>query len=171
MICNMVPELKLCIISKSKYMKPEIREAEKEDLEGVLDLYALPDMDNGKRLKHDEALKIFSKMKNYPWYKLFIAIDPEKRAIIGTYTLLVADNLVHLGMPSAYVESVIVAPAYRSAGVGKAMMEHARNLCRDAGCSKMALSSRLSRDRAHAFYEKLGFKKHGYSFYMEIDEE
>jgi hypothetical protein len=44
------------------------------------------------------------------------------------------------------------------------MMEHARALCRAAGCYKMALSSNLTRERAHAFYDSLGFARHGYSF-------
>ena len=49
-------------------------------------------------------------------------------------------------------------------GVGKAMMEHAREQCRLAGCYKLALSSNLRREAAHRFYEALGFERHGYSF-------
>jgi GNAT superfamily N-acetyltransferase len=44
------------------------------------------------------------------------------------------------------------------------MMEFARSRCREAGCYKMALSSNLERDAAHAFYDTLGFERHGYSF-------
>ena len=43
-------------------------------------------------------------------------------------------------------------------------MEHAREQCRAAGCYKMALSSNLKREGAHAFYDSLGFERHGYSF-------
>jgi predicted GNAT family acetyltransferase len=35
---------------------------------------------------------------------------------------------------------------------------------REAGCYKMALSSNVKRAAAHAFYESLGFERHGYSF-------
>lgn len=37
-------------------------------------------------------------------------------------------------------------------------------LAHKKGCYKAALSSNLKRERAHAFYESLGFERHGYSF-------
>jgi GNAT superfamily N-acetyltransferase len=48
--------------------------------------------------------------------------------------------------------------------VGRAMMAHAIEQCRKAGCYKLALSSNLKREDAHRFYESLGFERHGYSF-------
>ena len=39
------------------------------------------------------------------------------------------------------------------------MMAFARELCRKAGCYKMALSSNLRRERARAFYDGLGFER------------
>jgi GNAT superfamily N-acetyltransferase len=44
------------------------------------------------------------------------------------------------------------------------MMEHARALAREAGCYKLALSSNQKRVEAHAFYERIGFERHGFSF-------
>ena len=46
----------------------------------------------------------------------------------------------------------------------RAMMEHAREACRKAGCYKLALSSNLRREDAHKFYDSLGFERHGFSF-------
>jgi predicted GNAT family acetyltransferase len=40
--------------------------------------------------------------------------------------------------------------------------------CKESGCYKLMLSSNIKRDLAHQFYEKLGFKKHGYSFTIEF---
>jgi GNAT superfamily N-acetyltransferase len=48
------------------------------------------------------------------------------------------------------------------------MVRQAIELCRDKGCYKLALSSNSRRSRAHAFYESLGFKRHGYSFVAEL---
>lgn len=39
---------------------------------------------------------------------------------------------------------------------------------RPAHCYKVTLSAYLKRDRAHRFYESLGFTKHGYSFLLEV---
>ena len=35
----------------------------------------------------------------------------------------------------------------------------------------MALSSNLKREAAHAFYESLGFEKHGYSFRVVFEQK
>ena len=35
------------------------------------------------------------------------------------------------------------------------------------GCYKLALSSNRRRERAHAFYESLGFERHGVSFVID----
>ena len=44
------------------------------------------------------------------------------------------------------------------------MMQDALARCGERGCYKAALSSNLTRERAHAFYESLDFERHGYSF-------
>jgi hypothetical protein len=48
------------------------------------------------------------------------------------------------------------------------MMAFARNRCREKGCYKLVLSSNGKRERAHAFYESLGFARHGYSFRLDL---
>ena len=85
-------------------------------------------------------------------------------AIAGTYALLVLDNLAKRGARTGIVEDVAVLPARQGQGIGRAMMAHAREQCRAAGCYKLSLSSNLCRQAAHRFYESLGFERHGYSF-------
>jgi uncharacterized damage-inducible protein DinB/GNAT superfamily N-acetyltransferase len=145
-----------------------IRPATKADLPGVLELYAQPGLDEGAVLPIAEAQRIFDGFARYPDYVLYVAeLDAE---IIGTFALLVMDNLAHLGAPSAVVEDVAVDPAHRGRGIGQAMMAHALSVCRDKGCYKVALSSNLKRERAHAFYDSLGFERHGYSFRLDPRE-
>jgi GNAT superfamily N-acetyltransferase len=79
-------------------------------------------------------------------------------------------NLSHLGAPSAIVEDVVVAPSLQGNGIGKAMMQFALGLCRDKGCYKLMLSSNAKREHAHAFYESLGFERHGFSFRIDVHE-
>ena len=143
-----------------------IEEAKQSDLPAILHLYSLPDMDNGKVLTVSEASKIFAKINNYPNYKIYVAKENGK--VIGTFSLLIVENIIHQGHSSGLVESVMVHPDYRSLGIGKKMMEYAMQKSREAGCYKMSLSSRTSREKAHLFYERLGFKKHGYSFWTEL---
>jgi GNAT superfamily N-acetyltransferase len=147
-------------------MNITIEEAKRNDLQAILDLFALPDMDNGNVLSIDEAGKIFDKMSQYPNYKTYIARDHQ--IIVGTFSLIIVENIIHCGGASGLVESVVVDNRYRSKGIGKMMMEFAIQKCKESKCYKMSLSSKLIRERAHSFYENLGFKRHGYSFLIEL---
>jgi GNAT superfamily N-acetyltransferase len=138
------------------------------DLPAVLRIYAQPELDAGAVLSLEEARARFQRFSTYPCYRLYVAeLDG---AVVGTFALLIMDNLAHLGAPSGIVEDVGVLPEHRGRGVGRAMMLKARELCAEAGCYKLALSSNLRRTEAHAFYESLGFRKHGYSFIVESGE-
>lgn len=144
------------------------RLATKADLPGVLRLYAQPDLDDGATLPLHDAERIFERMARYPDYRMYVAVcDAE---IVGTYSLLIMDNLAHQGTPSGIIEDVAVDPAWHGRGIGKLMMRHALALCGEKGCYKAALSSNLRRERAHAFYESLGFERHGYSFRVLFDQ-
>jgi GNAT superfamily N-acetyltransferase len=144
-----------------------IREACEADLSAVLALYAQPEIDDGDVLDVDSARAIFRRFAAYPDYRLFVAhVDG---VVVGSYALLVMDNLGHLGAPSAVVEDVVVEPAQQGKGIGKAMMQHALTEARRRRCYKLTLSSNMRRERAHAFYEGLGFRRHGYSFLVELE--
>jgi len=147
-------------------VKIEIQEAKAEDLPAIFSLYAQPDIDNGKVLSAEEAQKIFTRIKCYPNYRIFVA--KAKGEILGTFALLIMDNLAHMGAPSGIVEEVAVHPNWQGKEIGKQMMEFAMNRCRKMGCYKLALSSNLKREAAHRFYESLGFQKHGYSFLVAL---
>jgi GNAT superfamily N-acetyltransferase len=149
-------------------MKLQIRKATANDLPAVLALYAQPDMDDGRVLPLQEAQQLLSQFARYPDYHLYVACDETQPAnTVGTFALLVMHNLAHCGTPSAIIEDVVVSPRHQNLGIGRRMMEHARELARQAGCYKLVLSSNQKRERAHAFYESLGFQRHGLSFLIE----
>jgi GNAT superfamily N-acetyltransferase len=145
-----------------------IRQADAADIPGVLGLYAQPDLDDGKVLAVDQAVALWERFARYPDYTLYVAEQDD--AIVGTFALLVMDNLGHLGTPSGIVEDVVVAPARQSNGIGAAMMRFALECCRQKRCYKLVLSSNAKRVRAHAFYESLGFERHGYSFRVDLEK-
>jgi ribosomal protein S18 acetylase RimI-like enzyme len=140
----------------------DCREATRADLPAILQLLAQPELDDGKTLALADAERIFERMARYPDYRVYVAIHDNR--IVGTFALLIMDNLGHQGAPSGVIEDVAVDPACHGQGIGGAMMRHALRLGGEKGCYKVALSSNLSRARAHAFYESLGFERHGYSF-------
>ena len=143
-----------------------VRKAGAADIAAVLALYAQPDLDDGKILDAEEGVALFARFSRYPDYTLYVA--EQDREIVGSFALLVMDNLGHLGSPSGIVEDVVVAPARQSSGIGAAMMRFALERCAQKRCYKLVLSSNAKRVRAHAFYESLGFERHGYSFRIDL---
>lgn len=147
-------------------MEISIMEAAENDVISILNLYKNA-LDKDKRiLTVEEATLILKKMSQYPDYHLYIA--KFEGEIIGSFALLIMDNLAHFGTPSAIVEDVVVAENVQNKGIGKQMMEFAMKKAKEKGCYKMVLSSNLIRTDAHRFYERLGFEKHGFSFKIDL---
>ena len=146
-------------------MSVHIRQAESADVAAVLALYAQIDFNNDDVLSEAAAQKIFAEFSRYPSYRLFVAMNGTQ--VVGSYALLVMHNMAHGGMPSAVVEDVVVASAFQGRGIGRQLMDHAKEQAKSAGCYKLALSSNRKRHAAHAFYESLGFDQHGLSFVIE----
>ncbi|HBL16456.1 MAG: hypothetical protein A2X36_06020 [Elusimicrobia bacterium GWA2_69_24] len=142
-----------------------IREAREADLPAILAVYRSAGLERGRGLSLDTALRVFRRMKGYPDYRVFVAVLDG--AVVGTFALLIMENLANGGLPSAVVEDVAVAADRQGQGIGGRMMAFALERCRRRGCYKMALSSNEKRTATHRFYESLGFARHGFSFRVE----
>ena len=143
-----------------------IRLATEQDLPAILELYRDAQIDGESGFTAAEAITHFALLKSYPYFNVFVAVAGEM--IVGTYELVILDNMAKQGRKSGVVEDVAVHPEHQGVGVGRAMMQHALEQCRLAGCYKMTLSSNVKREGAHRFYDSLGFSRHGYSFQVEF---
>ena len=150
-------------------MQVTVRVAEKGDLPGILAVYAQPELDAGELLTLEQAERIYNIFQQYPSYHLYVAVAGTR--IVGTFALLIMDNLAHLGKKSAVVEDVGVLPEFQGQGVGKIMMQFAMQEAKKNSCYKLGLSSNAKRERAHQFYDSLGFERHGYSFRVDFPGE
>lgn len=144
-----------------------LRRATAADIPSVQALYAGAGLDGGTPLSSAEAVDIFARFSRYPSYHLWVAEGP-RGVVVATYALLIADNIAHSGRPFAIVEQVAVAPELRGRGIGKALMRHAMDEARGAGCYKLVLTSHVARTDAHAFYDRLGFERHGFGFVVDL---
>lgn len=59
--------------------------------------------------------------------------------------------------PHAEVGGLVVDEDSRNAGVGRLLMERAEQWAREKGYSEVVLRSNVIRERAHKFYESLGY--------------
>ena len=140
-----------------------VRRAKKPDLPAVLGLYG--ELNHGRVAPLPQAEALLARLDAYPDYGLYVAETGGR--IVGTFCLVILDNIAHWGMPSALVESVVVAEAERGTGLGRRMMREAGRLAAEKGCYKLALSSNVDAKPAHRFYESLGFEAYGYSFRLD----
>ena len=141
----------------------EVREAGANDVAEILEVYRAAGIGVGIAFTVEEALAHLQQMEPA---KVYVAVVDGR--VVGTYELLLMENLAKRGRRSGVVEDVAVLPECQGQGVGKAMMQDAMERCRRAGCYKMMLSSNENRESAHAFYEALSFERHGYSFRVDL---
>lgn len=146
----------------------EIRQAKSEDLAALILLYEqLEDRGanwaTGQFTPEDVQLsgEMLARLADYPDYKVYVAQMGDK--IVGTMALLVMDSVPN-GIPSGFLENLVVDRASRRRGVGRELMQFAMDVCRSKGCFELSLSSRLENEDAHRFYEAVGLHKKGYTF-------
>jgi len=68
----------------------------------------------------------------------------------------------------AVINEVHVPPEYRRKGLAKALLQKAVRVAAEEGCYKVLCWSRFSNEIAHRLYEKVGFKKWGYEFRLDL---
>jgi GNAT superfamily N-acetyltransferase len=144
-----------------------IRRATEDDLQPLLALLGQPDMDGDRVIPFAEAQEIFRRVSADAKHEIYIALNDSE--VIATFTLLIVHHLSHRGARSLIIEDVVVQTDWQGKGIGRQMMQFAVARGKQLHCYKLALSSGLRRERAHEFYEHLGFQKHGFSFLLPLD--
>jgi GNAT superfamily N-acetyltransferase len=94
------------------------------------------------------------------------AIDGADGEVARAY-LYVMTNDLHEA-PFGLLEDVFVAESERGNGLGTTLVEEVIAAARAAGCYKLVATSRASRPKVHALYERLGFANHGIEFRMDL---
>ncbi|MGC9132578.1 MAG: GNAT family N-acetyltransferase [Candidatus Micrarchaeia archaeon] len=86
---------------------------------------------------------------------------------IGRCFIYLIKNDLHKE-PYALLEDVFVEENYRGKKIGTSLVKKAIEKAKTLGCYKIIATSRFERGEAHKFYEKLGFKKHGFEFRIDL---
>lgn len=136
------------------------------DVAALLSLYKLLETANEPAVPLARAQALFSDLETNPHHRLYVA--ELGAAIVGTFSLIFIPGLSHSARDSCIVEDVVVAQEHQGVGIGKHMMRFAMAACVARHCYKLVLSSHVQRERAHRFYEGLGFRQHGYSYLLDL---
>lgn len=141
--------------------------ATKKDLSTLNFLYV--NMDNKPLMSEEKITAVWNEIQRFPNYYIYLAYLENK--VIGTFSLLFMPTMMHRSFhKSAILDSVTILSDYRGKGYGKQMMQKALSISADASCYKVTLSSNITRERTHNFYQSLGFKQHGWSFSYQIQQ-
>jgi ribosomal protein S18 acetylase RimI-like enzyme len=145
-----------------------IRAATEQDIPRLLELYRQLSFHPGdyKIPPLNDCQKTLEEMSRVPGYSLLVAEVDGK--VAGTTVLAILPGMAHGTSSFAVIEYVVVDEKLRSQGIGKLMMEHCMARAKEAGCYKIILTSDKKRERAHRFYESLGFEAsaHGFRYYF-----
>jgi GNAT superfamily N-acetyltransferase len=87
-----------------------------------------------------------------------LVVATQDGTVIGCMQITLIPGLSRRGAWRGHIESVRVARSMRGGGIGTAMFEWAIAECRRHGCNLVQLFTDKSREDAHRFYERLGFK-------------
>lgn len=138
-------------------MSVGFREAKRDDVPAVLALLR-DDALGAERETGTEAdyLAAFDRMRAEGANRLYVGAEGAR--IVATFQLTLISGLSHRATRRALVESVRVAADLRSRGIGAALMSEAERLAREAGCGLIQLTTHRTRQRAHAFYARLGYE-------------
>ncbi len=94
-------------------------------------------------------------------YRTLVAVvDGRVCGMIGTFCHLSYEH----NDPSARIVALVVDEHSRRHRVGRALVKAAETDLAERNLTRLSLNTRLTREDAHAFYERLGYEKTGYRF-------
>jgi GNAT superfamily N-acetyltransferase len=96
--------------------------------------------------------------------RLMVAVDDEDRPI-GWIHVEVKRTLV--APLSAQVMGLVVDDAARSGGIGRDLLRSAEAWAATRGCRQMLVGTRVTRERAHRFYQREGYAVEKTSYFFE----
>ncbi|MEM5830137.1 MAG: GNAT family N-acetyltransferase [Candidatus Aenigmatarchaeota archaeon] len=105
-------------------------------------------------------------IKQFKSKAIKITIRNGNEEIARCYIYLISNDLHD--KPYALLEDVFVKEEYRNIGIGSKLVKKAIDVAKKLNCYKILATSRFEREYVHKFYEKLGFKKWGFEFRIDL---
>jgi GNAT superfamily N-acetyltransferase len=99
----------------------------------------------------------FEQIDHDPNHELIVA--ERNGEVVGTLHLMFLPSISFQGGLRAQVESVRVDKRFQSQGIGSEMMKWSTERAKQRGAHVVQLTTHKTREDAHRFYERLGFKK------------
>lgn len=99
----------------------------------------------------------YSHLLEDPDWRLVLAVDGESDEPLGMAVLARDGISAQLGAPAVYLSHVVVAPAHRRRGAGRALVRAATTYADELCCEHVIVGVTTDGREAHRFFARLGF--------------
>jgi ribosomal protein S18 acetylase RimI-like enzyme len=145
------------------------RDAREDDLAAIVAMLADDDLGRNREQSGDELApeykKAFAEMGR-AGNRIVVAVQSGE--VVGCLQLTIIPGLSRKGAKRALLEGVRVSSAARGQGIGESLVRYAIDEARKSDCRLVQLTSDKRRNRAHLFYERLGFQNSHEGFKLEL---
>ncbi len=131
-----------------------IREALREDLHQVLELYLC---------LHEEAIPQESEHLTRTWEQIIqdenhhLIVNEMDGRIVSSCVCVIIPNLTRNVRPYAFVENVVTHEDYRKRGLASACLAYAKQIAQEKHCYKMMLLTGSKKPETLEFYRQAGY--------------
>ena len=148
-----------------------VREAEKGDLNAILELYLdLHEKSIPERNGHLEST--WNRIIEDPDHHLIV--NEVDGRIVSSCVCVIIPNLTRNARPYAFVENVVTRRENRGKGYAGECMDYAKRIAEKENCYKMMLLTGSKKQETLRFYEKTGYNSSDKTAFIqwigEIDE-
>jgi GNAT superfamily N-acetyltransferase len=119
----------------------------------------------GYPLEPEPAAAALRRVLADPGHVVLLAVDGDRA--LGYVNANFRLQLHHAG-EVATIDALIVSAACRGEGVGARLVEEIVEIARRRGANVVEVSSNVTREAAHRFYERLGFERISYKFVLRL---
>ena len=131
-----------------------VREAKREDLRALLELYLY---------LHEDSIPEFDAHLESTWDQIMedgnhhLIVNDIDGKIISSCVCVIIPNLTRNVRPYAFVENVVTHEDYRGKGYAGECLDYAKKIAEKENCYKMMLLTGSKKPETLHFYEKAGY--------------
>lgn len=131
-----------------------VREACKEDMNGILELYLCLHEDSVPE-RSEHLLKTWEQIISDENHHLIV--NEEDGIIVSGCVCVIIPNLTRNVRPYAFIENVVTHTGYRGRGLATECLEFAKNIAAARNCYKMMLLTGSRNPQTLDFYRNAGY--------------
>jgi len=141
-----------------------VREAEKDDLKQLLELYAH---------LHGEGVLPVDYALEKTWYAIVddsnhhILVGVADGKIVSSCVVVIIMNLTRGGRPYALVENVVTHVEHRKRGYASSLLDRAKQIAKNENCYKIMLMTGSKRESTLNFYRRAGYNSNDKTAFIQ----